>query len=123
MQMRETSRAKDKKPWVNNNPKTWQVATAMEARKKLGQINRGVVMCKASLLFNWRDEIHMHTDCKAVVVAGTQRQRAKIYEELMENDDWTFMIISYETYRGDVNNIQYLDTHKPLDFCVVGALN
>ena len=99
--------------------KSWQVATAMEARKKLGQINRGVIMCKASLLYNWRDEIHMHTNCKAIVVAGTRKQRANVYEELRNTDDWTFLIISYETYRVDCNNIQWLDTKKPLDFCVV----
>lgn len=100
--------------------KSWQVSTAMEARKKMGQVERGVVICKASLLFNWRDEIHKHTYCKAVVVAGTQRQRAKIYEELKMSNDWTFMVISYETFRCDVNNILYLHNYyKPLDFCIV----
>lgn len=98
--------------------KSLQVATAMEARKQLGQVNHGVILCKASLLFNWRDEIHMHTNCKAVVVAGSLKQRSHIYNELYYSDDWTFLIISYSTFRGDVATMQWLDTERGLDFCV-----
>ncbi|MCX7748408.1 MAG: SNF2-related protein [Clostridia bacterium] len=96
-----------------------EVATAMEARKKLGTVRRGVVVCKASLLYNWRDEIHMHTHEKAIVVAGTPQQRYAQYAHMMYSDDWTFLIVSYETFRVDVANIQLLDNSKPLDFIVV----
>ncbi len=99
--------------------KTWQVATAMEARKKRGDLKRGIVVCKASLLFNWRDEIHMHTHERAVIVAGTPRQRYQIYAELMNRTDWTFLIISYETFRMDASNLQVLDNKTQLDFCIL----
>lgn len=99
--------------------KSWQVANAIEAKKKLGQLNRGIILAKASLLFNWRDEIHMHTNQKAVVVAGTQKQRDKLYNQLGNSNDWTFIIMSYETFRGDVHNLQLLDNYKPLDFCAM----
>ncbi len=99
--------------------KSWQTATAMEARKNRGDLNRGLILCKASLVYNWRDEIHMHTNCKAVVMAGTPKQRYKLYDWLIKNDDWTFLIMSYEIYRGDVPCVQLLDTYKPLDFCVI----
>lgn len=99
--------------------KTFQVSTAIEAKKKLGQLNHGLVLAKASLLYNWRDEIHMHTNEKAIVIAGTQSQRMKLYDELKYNSDWTFIIMSYETYRGDVPVLQLLDNHHPLDFCVI----
>lgn len=99
--------------------KSWQVANAIEAKKKLGHVKRGIVLAKASLLFNWRDEIHTHTNQKAIVLAGSQKQRHKLYSQLINNDDWTYIIISYETFRGDINNVQWLDNHKQLDFCVM----
>ena len=98
--------------------KTWQVATAMEARKKLGHLKRGIVLVKASLIYNWRDEIHMHTNERAVVAAGTVAQRHKLYSDLSYDDSWTFLIMSYETFRVDIANIQLLDCYKPLDFCI-----
>lgn len=98
--------------------KSWEVSTAMEARKKLGQLKRGIVICKASLLFNWRDEIHMHTNEKAVIAAGSIKQRTKLYNDLTYRDDWTFLIISYETFREDIACLQGLDNMKGLDFCI-----
>jgi SNF2 family DNA or RNA helicase len=99
--------------------KSWQVATAMEARAKLGTVKRGVIVCKASLLYNWRDEIHMHTHQKAIIIQGTRDQRYQRYAELMNSDDWMFLVISYETFRTDVANLNLLDNRKQLDFCVL----
>ena len=99
--------------------KTFQVSTAIEAKKKLGQLRHGIVLAKASLLYNWRDEIHMHTNEKSIVVAGTVAQRMKIYDQLKYSNDWTFIIMSYETFRGDVAVLQLVDNHRPLDFCVM----
>lgn len=99
--------------------KTWQVATAIEAKKKLGQVKYGIIVCKASLLSNWRDEIHLNTNERAIVVAGTQKQRFSIYSDLRFKSDWTFIVMSYETYRQDIPNLQLLDNHRPLDFCVL----
>ena len=118
MRMRETSRAVDKKPQGNNNLKTWQTVTAIEAKKKLGQLNRCLVLAKASLLYMWRDEIEKFTDCKAVVFAGTQKQRMDISRYLHENDDWTFLIMSYEMYRISIGTITNIDNYKPIE-CIV----
>ncbi|WP_426455397.1 DEAD/DEAH box helicase (plasmid) [Paenibacillus sp. S-38] len=99
--------------------KTWQVANAMAARKKLGHLHRGIVLVKASLLYNWRDEIHMHTDERAVVVADDPQKRYKIYDQLRQDDTWTFLIMSYETYRADVACLQLLDNMRSLDFIIL----
>lgn len=88
-------------------------------KKQLGQLERGVVVVKSSLLYNWRDEIQMHTNLKAVVVSGTAKQRDKLYNDLRKRDDWTFLIISYETFRIDVPCLGVLDNYKPLHFCIV----
>jgi len=118
MRMRETSRAVDKKPQGNNNLKTWQTVTAIEAKKKLGQLNRCLILAKASLLYMWRDEIEKFTNCKAVVFAGTPKQRMRISNYLHGNDDWTFLIMSYEMFRLSIGTITNIDNYKPIE-CIV----
>ena len=118
MRMRETSRAVDKKPQGNNNLKTWQTVTAVEAKKKLGQLNRCLILAKASLLYMWRDEIEKFTNCKAIVYAGTQKQRMKISDYLFKNDDWTFLIMSYEMFRISIGTVTNIDNYKPFG-CLV----
>lgn len=98
--------------------KTYQVATAIEAKKKLGHLKRCLILAKASLLFNWRDEIHKFTDCKAVVVTGPPKQRHRILSDLCFDDSWTFLIMSYETFRITYSNVSAIDDYKPID-CIV----
>ena len=99
--------------------KSWTAINAMEARIRNGVAKRGVVICKASLIFNWRDEILMHSDCVPVAISGTVKRRMNLYAELKERNDWSFIIVSYDTFKRDVNNFQYLDTYKELDFLIV----
>lgn len=100
--------------------KTWQVATSIEARLKRGELKRGLILCKASLIYNWRDEIHKHTHLKAEIMQGSVGKRMQKYTELRAmRDDWVFLIMSYETYRTDLSNIMQLDNQKQLDFCVL----
>lgn len=98
--------------------KTWQTVTAIEAKKKLGQLNRCLVLAKASLLYVWRDEIEKFTNCKAVVYTGTPKQRRDIARYLHESDDWTFLIMSYDMYRISVGTVTLLDNDKPIE-CIV----
>lgn len=98
--------------------KTWQTVTAIEAKKKLGLLNRCLVLAKASLLYMWRDEIEKFTNCKAVVFAGTPKQRMRISNYLHGNDDWTFLIMSYEMFRLSVDTVTNIDNYKPIE-CIV----
>lgn len=99
--------------------KTWQTVTAIEAKKKLGQLKRGVVVVKSSLLYNWRDEILKYTYETPVVMTGSKDRRQALYQELAEREDWTFLIISYDTFRNDIKLLQELDDLRPLDFMVL----
>lgn len=103
---------------VNNDLKTWQVINGIVAKKKSGMLRRGLVVCKASLLFNWRDEIRMHSNERPVVIAGTPKQRAHIYSDLTFTD-WTFAIISYDTFRRDLGSLKLVQKMKGIDFCVL----
>lgn len=60
----------------------------------------------------------MHTNEKAVIAAGSIKRRTKLYSDLTNRDDWTFLIISYETFREDVACLQGLDNMRGLDFCI-----
>jgi SNF2 family DNA or RNA helicase len=99
--------------------KTFESITAIEAKRQYGQLKRGVVVCKASLLYNWKEEIEKFTDLKAVVITGTAKQRAKIFSDLRYTDDWTFIIISFETFRIHVYNLNQFDTDIGLDFLLI----
>ena len=97
--------------------KTHQVITAIEAKKKLGQLSRGVIVCKASLLYNWYDEVLKFTDLKPIIMEGTQYKRHQLHAALKHDDSlkWDVIIVSYETYRVDCSNFNTLDNKKSLD--------
>lgn len=98
--------------------KTFQVVTAIEAKKQAGMLKRGVVVCKASLLYMWKDEIEKHTNCKAVIITGTVKQKCKILSDLRYSDDWTFIIVSYETFKKYLLSFSEMDRLIGLDFVV-----
>jgi SNF2 family DNA or RNA helicase len=99
--------------------KSLQVITAIDAKKQAGMLKRGVIVCKASLLYNWRDEVEKHSNLKAVVITGTPTQRAKLFSDLKYSDDWTFLIISYETFRISIKTLDLMDNLIGLDFIVI----
>lgn len=99
--------------------KTFQVVTAIEARKKLGQLKFGIVLCKASLLYNWRDEIQKFSNEPAVVYQGTYIERGNILQKIYSNElPCTFLIMSYETYRNDTAGLSAIDDRLTFDFCI-----
>jgi SNF2 family DNA or RNA helicase len=100
--------------------KTWMMATALEAKKRDGLANKGVVIAKASLLYNWKDEIERFTNLKAVVVEGSSQARNHFYAYLMQkNVDFDVIIVSYETFRNDRGNFQLIHHHRTLDYMVL----
>lgn len=99
--------------------KTFQVITAIEAKKKMGILSRGLVICNASLIYNWLDEIEKHSYQKGVPIVGTKTKREKIYNNLLNDDSWTFAIISYETFKTDIEILKKFAKQKAFDFCVL----
>ena len=99
--------------------KTMQVLTALEAKIKLGHMKRALILAKATLLYNWRDEVEKFTNCKAVVLTGPPKQRHKMISDLCNDGSWTFLIMSYETYRMTYSNISMIDDYNPIDALVL----
>jgi len=99
--------------------KTAMTIYALEALKKAENISHGLVICKASLIYNWAEEIQIHSDLKAVPIIGTKSQRQKIYEYLLSDNTWTVAIISYETFKADLDILKRFSKRKSFDFCVL----
>ncbi|HZK27063.1 MAG TPA: DEAD/DEAH box helicase [Thermoclostridium sp.] len=88
-------------------------------KKQAGMLKRGLVICKASLIYNWKDEIEKHSDLKAVIFTGTPNQRHEIINNIARDPDCTFIIVSYETFRICVASFDEFDTKIGIDFVVL----
>lgn len=81
--------------------KTLQVIALLEANKGMCSI----VVCPASLLYNWEEEVHKFTNNLAVLcITGTQEERK---EKILKYKDVDVLITSYDYLRRD---IEYYDT-------------
>lgn len=87
-------------------------------KKQAGLLNRGLVVCKASLLYNWKDEIEKHSNLKTVIFTGTAKQRHEIMDKISRDPDCTFIIVSYETFRICVASFDEFDTKIGIDFVI-----
>lgn len=73
------------------------IGIALE-RKRAGDISNCLIVCLASLKYNWLDEIAKFTREKALVVDGTAEQRRKKWCA----DGYFFKIANYETIVQDL---------------------
>jgi SNF2 family DNA or RNA helicase len=89
---------------VFNEPRTGKSITTLklcetEKRKK------NLIVCPASLVINWANEIKKFTIYTPFPVSGTKTKRIKTYEAF-KNASEGYLIISKETLRQDVNIIE-----------------
>ena len=109
MQMGESSRARDKKPWGNNNPKTAQAIAAvkiLEQQHDLSQYDIPVlVVCKASLKYQWQNEgVQKFTAYDSTVIDGTPKKRKDLYDNLSS----MFVLMNYELVNKDIDTLEKL---------------
>ena len=81
--------------------KTLQMLTFLALTKK-----RTLIVCPASLVYNWESEVHKFTPgLKAVAVTGTAAVRQSLLDE---NTDADIMITSYDLLKRDVESYSAL---------------
>jgi SNF2 family DNA or RNA helicase len=62
-----------------------------------------LVICLASLKYQWQKEIHKFSDKKALVIDGTSSQRTKQYQEMF---DYDYVVMNYEQVVNDWDAIK-----------------
>ena len=80
--------------------KTVQAIAFLKSEYDEGNRSGAIIICPASLVYNWKNEIERFApDLPCVVVSGKQEERQKILGELKSSD---ILITSYELLRRDV---------------------
>ena len=77
--------------------KTVQAIGTAELMRKAGLVSSALILCPASLKYQWKKEIERFTDATAVVVDGTQLKRKELYQA-----DSFYKIVSYNAMSNDV---------------------
>lgn len=79
--------------------KTPMTIAAIEKLREQGQVNQTVlVLCLASLKYQWQKEVQKFTDKTALVIDGTPKQRAAQYAEANQHH---FVVMNYEQVVND----------------------
>lgn len=80
--------------------KTIQVLAYLLSEKERGKEMRTLIVCPASLIYNWRKEIQRFTpDLTCTVIAGTQSVRQSLIENSMDSDVY---VTSYDLLKRDI---------------------
>lgn len=86
--------------------KTPMTIAAIEKLREQGQVNQTVlVLCLASLKYQWQKEVSKFTDKTAIVIDGTPKQRAKQYDEI---NDHSYVVMNYEQVVNDWETLKNL---------------
>ncbi len=86
--------------------KTLQAIATAVMKKEIYGLRRTLVICPASLKYQWQQEIRRFTDEDAIVVEGGREQRQALYR----NAKAYFLIANYEAVMRDISTII---THPP----------
>ena len=87
--------------------KTPMTIAAIEQLRAQGDITRPVlVLCLASLKYQWQKEIAKFTDRTALVIDGTPKQRAQQYDQVV---NYSYIIMNYEQVVNDWNTLKNFD--------------
>ena len=83
--------------------KTVQAIAAAEMLRQLGQIERVLIVCPASLKAEWEEQLHYFTGLHARLIYGSRAVRLAAYSE-----HCPYSVMNYEQVRNDVDAINDL---------------
>ena len=81
--------------------KTIQAIATAVLKKDIYNLNRTLVICPASLKYQWKQEIEKFCNEKAIIIEGTRDQRREIYTK----SSAYFLISNYEAVMRDITII------------------
>jgi len=83
--------------------KTLQIISLLIDAKKNGRLKKALIVCPASLVYNWSEEISKFDtkgELRVCVLAAAKEERKKSIEE---HEDFDIYISSYDTLRRDIS--------------------
>lgn len=87
--------------------KTLQTIALLQANKEAGAEKPSLVVCPASLVYNWEEELHRFAPALDVtVLAGPQAARRKLMSDRLAGGDTDVFVTSYDLMRRDVSFYQ-----------------
>lgn len=99
---------------VFNEPRTGKTPTMIHVIKELKTVHN-LIISPASLVYNWRNEIQkFHPEAETFVVNGSPQVRKKIYTTFQESRTPTYLIVSKDTVKRDVEDLTFA-----YDTCIV----
>lgn len=99
--------------------KAFQVLCAISAKIKHGVAKHALYITKASLVYDVKNQAERATDLKVVVADGTPKKRNSIYGGYVVNKNVDVIIVSYETFRTDIENFRHIHKEIPFDIMVI----
>ncbi len=87
--------------------KTLQAIAVLLAAKEAGETDPSLIVCPASLVYNWQEEFaRFAPQLKTLVIAGSKAERGLRLKKALEYD---VLITSYDLLKRDI--LQYSDLH------------
>jgi SNF2 family DNA or RNA helicase len=87
--------------------KTPMTIAALEELRGKGKMTRTIlVLCLASLKYQWQKEITKFSDSSALVIDGTKTQREKLYAQVVDHD---YVIMNYEQVVNDWEIVRHFE--------------
>lgn len=84
--------------------KTLQMISVLLAEKQEGKTDTALIVCPASLVFNWAAELEKFApELTYLVVVGTQKERA---EMIQRYQDYDVVITSYDLIKRDITHYE-----------------
>lgn len=96
--------------------KTSPILCSHESKIKVGQIRGGLYITKASLLQDIYNQAQQFTNLRVLIVKGTIEQRIHMYANF-SNRQYDLVVMSYEQFRQDIDQILHLHQQHPFDVC------
>jgi SNF2 family DNA or RNA helicase len=87
--------------------KTPMTIAAIEELRDIGKMTRTVlVLCLASLKYQWEKEILKFSDSSVIVIDGTPKQRKEQYDQVVDHD---YVVMNYEQVLNDWETIKHFN--------------
>ncbi|MDR4436209.1 DEAD/DEAH box helicase [Bacillus tequilensis] len=99
--------------------KTPPILCQHDAKIQNGIAKWGLYVTKAGLIYDVKNQAEKFTHLNVVTIEGSAKQRIKKYELLERDDSVGLVVVSYETFRTDIQHFTSINKAKPFDIMYI----